>query len=90
MAKLSKKKEDVSFIDPVTMEVRCTFNQCHKKFTIEGSAEVISDNGNEYSVFYHECSECGQRVRGRGDSTKGWLRHLSRICSGEAVVKPRD
>jgi hypothetical protein len=90
MTKLSKRKDDISFIDPITMEVRCTFNQCVDKFTIEGNETVLTDNGNEFTAYYHACSECGQRVKGRGDGKKGWLKHLERVCSGEAAMNPES
>jgi hypothetical protein len=78
MSKLSKKKVDVSYIDPVTMEVVCTFNQCYKKFTIEGTEVITFDSGKEYVQGFHECSECGRRVKGRGDSSRGYKEQQGR------------
>jgi len=82
LSKLTKRKSDISFIDPTTMEVRCTFNQCIDKFTIGEYETIPKANGNEYTVFYHKCAECGQRVKGRGDSTKGWFKHIERVVDG--------
>ena len=90
MVKMSKKKNDVSFYDPVTMEVRCTFNQCVKKFTVEGSEIVTKDNGGEFIVFYHQCEECGQRVRAKGDSEKGYIAQMSRLATGEYKYNPNN
>ena len=83
MTKLSKKKTDITFIDPATMQVRCTFNQCVDKFTIEGIEVKKLANGNEFTTAYHECSECGQRVKGRGDGKRAWKNHINRVASGE-------
>lgn len=75
MAKiLSKKKNDISFIDPETGKVLCTFNQCRAKF-VEASDEVVktpnwSPTPIVHTAHYHQCKECGRQVRGRGDSRK--------------------
>jgi len=81
--KLSKKKVDVSFIDPVTMEVRCTFNQCVNKFTVEGYEVFTTDKGNEFVSAYHACNECGQRVKAKGDGSKGYKEWLARKLQKE-------
>jgi hypothetical protein len=78
MSKLSKKKVDVSFIDPMTMQVVCTFNQCYKKFTIEGTEVVTFDSGEEYVQGFHECTECGRRVKGKGDGSRGYKEQQAR------------
>jgi hypothetical protein len=46
--KLSKKKDDIIFIDPKTMQPRCTFNQCVKKFTVEDYEVKTTHNGKEF------------------------------------------
>jgi len=74
--KMSKKKVDVSFIDPQTMEVRCTFNQCVNKFTIEDYEVFVTDKGNEFVSAFHVCNECGQRVKAKGDSKRAYLKWL--------------
>ena len=76
--KMSKKKSDISFIDPKTMQVRCTFNGCVNKFTMEGYEVKILDSGKEFVSYYHACNECGQRVKAKGDATKGYKEWLSR------------
>lgn len=81
MSTLSKKKNDISFIDPVTMEVVCTFNQCVKKFTKEGTDVIITDKGKEFISCYHQCEECGRKVIGKGDKTKGWMKKLDRVIT---------
>jgi hypothetical protein len=70
--KMSKKKSDISFIDPQTMQVRCTFNGCVDKFTLEGFEVKILDNGKEFVSAYHECNQCGQRVKAKGDSKRAY------------------
>ena len=81
--KLSKRKSDISFIDPVTMQVRCTFNGCVDKFTVEGIEVQTLPNGNEFTTAYHECSECGQRIKARGDGKRAWKNHINRVASGK-------
>ena len=76
--KLSKKKSDISFIDPKTMQVRCTFNQCVNKFTIEDYEVKTLPNGKEFVSAFHACHECGQRVKAKGDGTKGYMEWLAR------------
>jgi len=49
MGRLSKRKDDVKFINPDTMEVECTFNECANKFT---------NAGNETGGY--KCTECGR------------------------------
>jgi len=74
--KMSKKKIDVSFIDPKTMQIRCTFNQCVNKFTIEDFEVFITDNGKEFVSAFHVCNECGQRVKAKGDGGRAYQKWL--------------
>jgi hypothetical protein len=76
--KLSKKNPDISFLDPKTMEVRCTFNQCINKFTIEGFDVQVGKFGNEFVTAYHQCCECGQKVKVRGDGSRAYKLWLAR------------
>ena len=46
--KMSKKKEDISFIDPKTMQVRCTFNGCVDKFTVEDFEVLTTSKGKDF------------------------------------------
>ena len=66
------------FLDPVTMEVVCTLNQCYKKFTIEGTEVITYPSGKEFIQGFHECTECGRRVKGKGDANRGYNEHNSR------------
>lgn len=76
--KMSKKAVDITFIDPKTMLPRCTFNQCVAKFTVEGYEVFKNDSGREFVSAYHACNECGQRVKAKGDGTKGYRAWLAR------------
>lgn len=71
--KLSKKKEDITFIDPVTMTAKCTFNQCVDKFTVE-DFEVKELDGKTFVSAFHACEECGQRIKAKGDGKKGYAK----------------
>lgn len=85
VSKLSKKKVDVSFCDPITFEVVCTFNQCVDKFTIEGTEEITKypnwKNGGSvtFSQSYHQCSECGRKVVGRTDKANTYKSYMDGI-----------
>jgi len=72
--KLSKRKNDVIYIDPVTMEKVCSFNECVDKFTIEGIETITSPKGSmyDYVVCYHECTQCSRRERTKADRSKGY------------------
>lgn len=70
--KLSKKKVDITFIDPTTMEPRCTFNGCVDKFTIEDVEVHKTTKGNTFVSAFHACNECGQRVKARGDGKRAY------------------
>lgn len=80
MHKMSKKDVDIRFIDPETMEVRCTFNQCVDKFTLEDFEVYTTDNGKTFVSAFRACEECGRRMKAKGDNIKGyekWLQLMS-------------
>jgi hypothetical protein len=77
--RMSKKKEDISFIDPKTMQVKCTFNGCVDKFTVEDFEEFVTDNGKYFVAAFHACNECGQRVKAKGDGRRAYNRWLELI-----------
>jgi hypothetical protein len=70
MTKLTKKKVDVFYIDPKTMEQVCSFNQCVDKFTIEGEEIKPTKYGKEFVTCYHECTECGRREISQSDKKR--------------------
>lgn len=68
-SKLSKLKVDVDFLDPVTFEKVCSFNQCIKKF--EPHSEVV-EHRNKWGVYLkenysHKCRQCGRRMKSKQD-----------------------
>lgn len=84
--KLSKKKNDIVFIDPKTMQPRCTFNQCVNKFTIEDYEVKILESGKEFVSSFHACNECGQRVKAKGDGRKGYEEWRRRKLQSEELA----
>lgn len=84
--KLSKKKVDIVFIDPTTMQPRCSFNQCVNKFTVEDFEVKITDNGKEFVSAFHACNECGQRVKAKGDGRKGYEEWRRRKLQAEELA----
>jgi len=73
---MSKKDVDISFIDPETMEVRCTFNQCVDKFTLEDFEVHTTENGKEFVSAFRVCEECGQRMKAKGDNRRAYKKWL--------------
>jgi hypothetical protein len=78
---LSKKKNDVTYIDPITMQKACSFNECIAKFTKEGTEIIKSPKGSmyDYVVCYHECIQCGRRERGKADKKKGYKMKMNNM-----------
>jgi len=74
---MKKMKEDISFIDPKTMQVRCTFNGCVDKFSVEEDFEVsVIKNGRYSLTSFHTCNECGQRINSSGKSRRAYKKWL--------------
>jgi hypothetical protein len=72
--KMSKKKVDISFLDPKTMEVVCTFNGCVHKFTEEDFETHTLDSGKTFVSYYHKCNECGRKAKAKGDGKKAYIK----------------
>lgn len=74
--KLSKLKVDIDYIDPVTMQKTCSFNQCIHKFTDTGTEEIVTYpkwKGGEKHIRisnFHSCVDCGRRHISKGDKKK--------------------
>jgi len=74
--KLRKLKVDVDYVDPVTLEKVCSFNQCIDKFTEQGTEEVTTypkwKKGEPLTKVshFHICSECGRKYKSRMDTKK--------------------
>ena len=74
--KLKQLKQDVDFIDPVTMQKVCSFNLCIDKFTEVGVEGLVTypkwKNGAEHVRLnhFHSCSECGRKHVSKGDKKK--------------------
>jgi hypothetical protein len=74
--KLSKLKVDIDYIDPITMEKVCSFNQCIDKFTVKLQEEITTyprwKNGLPLvkTSYFHACSECGRKHKSKTDKAK--------------------
>jgi len=74
--KLSYLKVDIDYIDPVTMEKVCSFNQCIDKFTVESQEEITTyprwKDGLPLvkTSYFHACSDCGRKHKSRADKIK--------------------
>jgi len=69
---MSKKNtnNDISFINPDTFEVDCTYNGCSDKFEIKTTEITKQHTPNKaqarvivYNEQYRMCSECGRKLR---------------------------
>ncbi len=74
---LKKKpaKDDVRFIDPVTMQVKCSYNQCYQKFVESSRIGVKTPLWRDYhpvksTTYFHKCSECGMSFSSNEDKSK--------------------
>jgi hypothetical protein len=73
--KLKKLTVDIAYIDPVTMQKVCSFNQCVKKFTLTGTSEVkfhkrIREEPYIKIDHFHVCNECGRKHRSKKDKSR--------------------
>lgn len=59
MAVLRKLKDDVIYINPETMEVECTFNQCIDKFKNE-EIKTWMYYREEIKSKVYKCTQCGR------------------------------
>lgn len=75
LKKLPKNKADVKFINPDTMEVECTYNQCFEKFVEADEYVIKTPNWNDYKPikhknYFHKCTECNRRYASNEDKGK--------------------
>jgi hypothetical protein len=65
---LQPRYPDSKFLDVVTLEVKCTFNQCIEKFEpcdyVEKSVVQRGRPVNTKKRHYYACKECGRKVEG--------------------------
>ena len=79
MKPLKKLNPDVSYIDPLTMKVVCTFNGCIEKFTIQKSDEVrkvfewSGDREVVWQNYYHACKECNRTISTKEDKKRSMM-----------------
>jgi hypothetical protein len=78
--KLTKVKEDVIFIDPLTMKKICSLNECINKFdTVTEQAFKRMKRGVEFDLVqqFHVCNECGRRYASHTDKHKNYGNFVS-------------
>ena len=93
--KKKSEKDDVRFIDPVTMQVRCSYNQCYQKF-VESSRPDIKTPfwGDTYhpiksTVYFHKCSECGMSFSSNEDKSRS-IRDYNNNLFEDHVLTPEE
>ena len=83
---LSKKVNDINYIDPATGEVDCSFNECRLKFKPAYAVNSFSPKRHndgmtfEFVEYFHECTDCGRKQKGNGDRSKSIGSYESAIC----------
>ena len=83
---LAKKTNDLNYIDPVTRERICSFNECRLKFKPAYAVNSFSPKRHnegatfEFVEYFHECTDCGRKQKGNGDRGKSIGSYESAIC----------
>lgn len=86
--KLKKLKVDLDYIDPVTLEKVCSFNQCIDKFIEQGTEEItFYPKWKEGSPLvkishFHICSECGRKYKSKLDTKKNLDSYYEALAGG--------
>lgn len=75
--KKKKEKDNVTFIDPVTMEARCTYNDCYEKFVEATRHKIRTPEWRDYTPVkflhhFHECPDCGMTYTSKEDKNKNF------------------
>ena len=86
--KLKKLKVDLDYIDLVTLEKICSFNQCIDKFTEQGTEEITFYPKWKDGLLlvktshFHICSECGTKYRSKLDTKKNLDSYYEALAGG--------
>jgi len=63
-------KNDIRFVDPITMEVVCNYNGCKDKFSIINDSKTVKHIPNRiqereitFMVQSRQCSECNRKFQ---------------------------
>lgn len=79
---------DIDYLDPVTMQKVCSFNQCIAKFTKQSFAPItFTPRFNGYQPitkydYFHECVECGRKHKSKKDKGRSWSSFLGAAAGG--------
>ena len=70
-------KSDVRWIDPGTLETKCSWNTCFDKFNQQEDShehvfEKTRPNGKsvDLTFYYHECRVCKRRIQSKTDVSR--------------------
>ena len=70
---MNKLKNDIIFLDPKTLEQKCTYNGCYNKFKQKQKNYIYTDDyGYKFQSkgYYHQCNECEYTYSTELDKTK--------------------
>lgn len=92
LKKLPKNKADIRFINPETMEVECTYNQCFQKFIEDEEYVIKTPSWNEYKPikhknFFHKCPDCGRSYSSSEDKGKSIKDYESNLSSSNFTAE---
>ena len=79
-------KNNVTFINPETMEVECTLNDCLHKFDIR-SFDIDTKHPQWSKVpitnrqFHHKCNECGRKYAFKQDKIASFVDYEANIAN---------
>jgi competence transcription factor ComK len=84
--KHKEDKNNVTFINPKTMEVQCTLNDCLHKFDIR-SFDIDTKHPSWSKVpitnrqFHHKCNECGRKYAFPKDKIESFKDYEANIAN---------
>lgn len=63
--------KDTKFIDPITRNIICSYNQCYSKFveTFETKIWKKDNTDYEYKNKSHVCPDCNRKILSNADKT---------------------
>ena len=74
MSKKYPSPKNTTFYDPETGNVKCTYEECKKKFSIKKAIWVLRERKHDLPYwrqnYFHECNECGQKYITNADRQK--------------------
>ena len=90
------KNKDIKFIDPQTMEVVCTYNECRKKFQPASETRTRTPKWGTkrfkvtYESYFWACEECGRTHASRDDMSRTAKSYKYNALTGAVEINESD